>query len=87
MLDGYQSIFVTSLLHVALEQMHSGVYTEFSRDQFVVRKIEKACSMIAIDQADKQNIAVIRGDRGGHANCLTEDKYKAVFLTLSTESY
>ena len=37
--------------------------------------------MIAIDQAHKQNIAVIKGDRGAIGT--TEDQYKAFFFSLS----
>ena len=57
---------------LALEQMHPGVYTEFSRGHFAVRKTEKAFSMIAIDLAHEQSNAVIKGDGG--AIGLTEDK-------------
>ena len=37
--------------------------------------------MIAVDKAHKQNIAVIKGDRGAIGT--TEDQYKAFFLSLS----
>ena len=36
--------------------------------------------MIAIDQPHKQNIAVVKGDRG--AIGIFEDKYKAFYLSL-----
>ena len=76
MLDGCDKL--------TLKQMHSDVYTEISRDQFAICKIEKAFSMIAIDQAYKQNIAIIIGDRS--AISLTEDRYKAFFPSLSTDT-
>ena len=50
------------------------------RDHFAIRKIEKAFCLFAIDQPHKQNIAVIKGNRG--AIGLTEDNYKAFFLSL-----
>ena len=80
MLDGYQSIFATSLSCNRCIMMY--IYTEFSRDYFAVRKIEKKTtfSVIAIDQAHKQNIAVIKSDRG--AIGLTE----ALSLSFSTNT-
>ena len=51
------------------------------RDHFAIPKIEKAFCLFAIDQPHKQNIAVIKGNRGVIG--LTEDKYKAFFLSLS----
>ena len=62
---------------LALKQIHSDVY----RDHFVICKVEKALSMIAINQPHKQNIAFIKGYRG--AIGLTEDKFKAFFLSFS----
>ena len=40
--------------------------------------------MIAIDQAHKQIIADIKGDRGAIGT--TEDQYKAFFLSLSIKT-
>ena len=57
---------------LALEQMHPGVYKEFSRGHFAVRKTEKTFSIMAIDQAHEQNNAVSKGDRGVIG--LTEDQ-------------
>ena len=54
------------------------------RDHFAFRKIDKAFSMIAIDQPHNQNIAVIKAYRGTIS--LTEDKYKALFLSLSSNT-
>ena len=74
MLDGYQSIFAKSL------PWNKCILVNKHRDHFAVRKVEKAFSMIAIDQPNKQTIAVIKGYRG--AIGLTEDKYKAFFLSF-----
>ena len=66
------------LRQACLEQMHSDVYTENFRDHFAIRKIEKVFSMIAVDQAQKQNIVVLKYDRG-----LVLLAYKAFFLSRS----
>ena len=64
--------------------MLSDVYTEFSKDNFAIRKLEKTFSMIVIHQSHKQIITAIRGDRG--AIGLTEDKYKVFFLSHSADT-
>ena len=55
------------------------------RDHFAFRKIEKAFSMIAIDQPNNQNIAAIKAYKGTIG--LTEDKYKVFSLSLSFFQY
>ena len=40
--------------------------------------------MIAIDQPNNQNMAVVKAYRGTIG--LTEDKYKAIFLSLSSNT-
>ena len=78
MLDGYQSIFATSLSWNKCILMYTQKFPEIILP-FV--KLKKAFSMIAIDQTHKQNITVIKGDRGAIGTI--EDQYKAFFLSLS----
>lgn len=49
----------------------SEIYAEFDKGNFTVRKIDGKFSNIAIDQAHKQNNAIVKRDGG--AICLTED--------------
>ena len=54
------------------------IYTYISRYQFANRETEKiTLTRIAINQVNKQNSAVIKGNEG--ASGLTEDKYTAAF--------
>ena len=54
-----------------------------TQDHFAVRKIDKAFSMIAIDQPHKLYIVVIKVYIGTIG--LTVDIYKAIFLSLSAK--
>ena len=49
---------------VALEDKHPDVFAEFMAGNFTVKKITRAFSALAIDQADEQNNASVRSDGG-----------------------
>ena len=56
---------------LALHTKHPEIYKEFDLCKFTIRKTESKFSNIAIDQAHKQNNALVKGDGG--AIGLTED--------------
>jgi len=56
---------------ISLKQCHSGVYEEFMKGKFTVKKTKHAFSAIALDQAHEQNNAFVKGD--GRAVGLTEN--------------
>lgn len=56
---------------LALQTTHPGIYQEFEKENFPVRKTESKFPNIAIDQAHEQNNAIVKGDGG--AIGLTED--------------
>ena len=56
---------------ICLEKQHPEVAREFHASNFVVHKLHRDFSSLAIDQAHEQNNAVIKGDGG--AIGLTED--------------
>ena len=47
---------------VALNESHPAVYTDFLKGKLAVKKSRHAFSVIAIDQAHKQNKACVKGD-------------------------
>jgi hypothetical protein len=49
---------------LSLKQCHPGIYAEFLKGNFVVKKSKHAFSAIAIDQAHEQNNASVKGDGG-----------------------
>ena len=49
---------------VTLSRLHPQVYEEFMAGHFTVQKTNHSFSKIAIDQAHKQNNAVVKGDGG-----------------------
>ena len=55
----------------SLPEHHPQVAMEFENDNFTVRKTSKFLSCNTIDQAQKQNNAIVKGDVG--AIGLTED--------------
>ena len=56
---------------ISLKQCHSGVYEEFIKAKFNVKKTKHVFSAIALDQAHEQNNAFVKGD--GEAVGLTEN--------------
>ena len=82
MLNGYQSSFVTSMPWNECILVYTQNFPEIIL--LFVKLHFKAFSRIAIDQAHKQNIAVIKCDIG--AIGLTEDKYKMFFLSLTDDT-
>lgn len=56
---------------LALQTTHPGIYQEFEKENFAVRKTESKFPNIAIDQAHEQINAIVKGDGG--AIGLTED--------------
>jgi len=56
---------------VSLESKHPGIYREFAKGNFTIRKSTRVFSNMAIDQAHEQSNAVVKGDGG--AIGLTED--------------
>ena len=49
---------------VSLKELNPDVHAEFMKGNFVVKKSRRAFSAIAIDQADEQNNASVKGDGG-----------------------
>ena len=59
---------------------HPDVHTEFQKGNFVVKKSARLFSMLALDQAHKQNNAVIKGD-GGAVGLLTNSQALLKWMT------
>ena len=54
----------TGPLMLALRETHPAVYAEFLKGKFAVKMSRHAFYVIAIDQADEQNYACVKGDGG-----------------------